>query len=236
MTRVNLLEETDDLIPLPQSHRRGLIAVAILACLSFASSTVVLLYLTFKLARWHIRTWKQSRKRQEDTVDLSLGLAQHHFTGETKFDAIGGGRVGGNISQKKPHPNQFLVLLYNLLLADIHQASAFLLNAVWVQHNGIRVRTTTCWAQGWFVSTGDLSSSLFITAIAVHTYLAVVWKWTPPQWALYATVIFLWALNYFLALLGVAITRNGHDAGGFYVRAAAWVCKFSNILHIEPLD
>lgn len=68
-----------------------------------------------------------------------------------------------------------------------------------------------------------MAGSLFITAIAVHTYLAVVRKYTPPQWAVYATVAFLWAFDYSLAILGVFITRNGEDVGGYYVRAPAWV-------------
>jgi hypothetical protein len=92
-----------------------------------------------------------------------------------------------------------------------------------VGSNGITVRTSACWVQGWLVSTGDLSSSLFITAIAVHTYMAVVWRYTPPQLAVYATIIGLWVFNYLMAVLGIAITNNGKVAGGYYVRAAAWV-------------
>lgn len=50
--------------------------------------------------------------------------------------------------------NQFLVLIYNLLLADIQQSLAFLLNISAVVHNAINIDMPTCWAQGWFVSTG----------------------------------------------------------------------------------
>jgi len=55
--------------------------------------------------------------------------------------------------------NQFLFLIYNLLFADIQQALAFLLNISHLRQNAIVVGDTTCWAQGWFVSTGDLASS-----------------------------------------------------------------------------
>src|SRR5271155_319496 len=64
--------------------------------------------------------------------------------------------------------NQFLVLIYNLVLADIQQSVAFLLNVSSLQHNALEVGTRTCWAQGWFISTGDLASSALIFAIAVH--------------------------------------------------------------------
>ena len=214
---------SDDLSPLPADHRRGLIAVAVLAAFSFVSSTVVLLYLSVKLARWHIRTWRQNRKSSAGLppVDLSLGLTEQHFMGE---DA----KRRGSRTRKRAHPNQFLILIYNLLLADIHQAASFLLNAVWVGRNGIQVRTSTCWAQGWLVQTGDLASSLFITAIALHTYLAVVWNYTPPQSAIYITVVFLWGFNYLLVIIGIAITGNGKEAGGFFVRASAWVGLLSS--------
>jgi hypothetical protein len=55
--------------------------------------------------------------------------------------------------------NQFLLLIYNLLLADIQQSLAFLLPARWLIEDRINVDTSTCWAQGWFVSTGDLGSA-----------------------------------------------------------------------------
>ncbi|KAK3365416.1 hypothetical protein B0H63DRAFT_540128 [Podospora didyma] len=89
------------------------------------------------------------------------------------------------------------------------------------RYNGIDVHTRTCVAQGWLVSTGNLASSCFITAIAVNTYLAVVRNYTPPQWALHFTVVGLWVFDYLLAILGPLMTSNGREAGGFYVRAHA---------------
>ncbi|KAK0745024.1 hypothetical protein B0T21DRAFT_430058 [Apiosordaria backusii] len=218
--------EIDSLIPLPLAHRQGLWGVSILAGLSFVSSTVLLVYLTVKLIRWHLKTWKSERRKSihvlaPSSVDLSLGLAERHFFPQCRNNNSRGRENLGS-RRKKAYPNQFLVLIYNLLLADIHQAGAFLLNAVWLGRDGIIVHTPACWAQGWLVSTGDLSSSCFITAIAVHTYLAVVRNYTPPQWAVYATVVGLWVFNYLMAALGVILTRNGADGGGLYVRAAAW--------------
>ncbi|GAB1319122.1 Glucose receptor Git3 N-terminal domain-containing protein [Madurella fahalii] len=229
-------KESDDLVPLPVGHRQGLMAVTIFASLSFASSTAVLLYLTVKLVRWHLGRWREFRQPVEEPtslpVDLSLGLAERHFAGDESKQRV-------SSTRKKAHPNQFLVLIYNLLLADIHQAGAFMLNVSWLGRNGIVIRTPVCWAQGWLVSTGDLSSSLFIGAIAIHTYLAVVWKYTLPQWVVYATVVALWVFNYFLFILGIVITRNGKDGGGFYVRAAGWCwinIRYENLrLHLHYL-
>jgi len=44
--------------------------------------------------------------------------------------------------------NQFLLLIYNLLLADIQQSVAFCLTASWLIRGKIEVGTTTCWANG----------------------------------------------------------------------------------------
>lgn len=93
-------------------------------------------------------------------------------------------------------PNQFLILIHSLLLADIQQALAFLLNTSWLHNNGIVVGTSTCFAQGWFVSTGDLASSCFILAIALHTFFAVVKDYRLPKWAFYSCLVVTWIFVY----------------------------------------
>lgn len=114
--------------------------------------------------------------------------------------------------------NQFLLLIYNLLFADIQQALAFLLNIGALRNNAILVRTPLCFAQGWFVSTGDLASSVFICAIAVHTFFGVVRNYKLPTWAFYLAITLCWLFVYFMAAIGPIL--HGTD---FYVRAAAWV-------------
>lgn len=113
--------------------------------------------------------------------------------------------------------NQFLFLIYNLLLADIQQAIAFTLNISALRNNAIEVGTTTCFAQGWFVSTGDLASSVFICAIACHTFLGVVKDYRLPTTTFYCIIATLWAFVYFMAALGPIMHHRD-----FYVRASAW--------------
>jgi hypothetical protein len=114
--------------------------------------------------------------------------------------------------------NQFLFLVYNLLFADIQQSIAFLLNASALSKHAIVVESPTCFAQGWFVSTGDLSSSVFICAIAIHTFMSVVKEYRLPESLFYGWIGSLWAFIYLMAILGPAM--HGRD---FYVRASAWV-------------
>ena len=249
---VSLLPESDTLSPLPGFHRKGLVAITVLGVLSFISCGALLLYLSYKLARWRLQTPTAAGTRGEEeqtvTHDLSLGLAQKNFGHGQPRLAASREDVAGTLreqqqqqqqnklqSQLQPPqqgqgpparrraPNQFLVLILNLLLADLHQAAAFMLSARWVRTNEITVGIPMCWAQGWFVSTGDLASSCFTGAVAIYTYLVIVRNWKPPYWVLNTTIAVLWAFVYLMAILGVAITRNGRDKGGFYVRAAGWV-------------
>lgn len=124
--------------------------------------------------------------------------------------------------QKTESTNQFIILIYNLLLADIQQSIAFLLNANTLRRDGIFVGNSMCWAQGWFISTGDLANSLFIMAIAVHTFLSVVKDYRMPTWAFYLWITSLWAFNYILGMIGPL--AYGED---FFTRAAAWVSGYS---------
>jgi hypothetical protein len=115
--------------------------------------------------------------------------------------------------------NQFLVLIYNLLFADIQQSTAFLLNISALRNNAILVGTPTCFVQGWFVSTGDLASSVFICAIAVHTFFGVVKEYRLPTKTFYCCIAACWVFVYTMAIIGPAV--HGQL---FYTRASAWVC------------
>ncbi|KAI1454289.1 G protein-coupled glucose receptor regulating Gpa2-domain-containing protein [Annulohypoxylon moriforme] len=213
---------SDTLSPLPNSHRNGLIAVAVCGIISLVSTSGLFLYLTYKLITWRLRTSEaKDDGHQTPANDLSLGLAQRNF-GMSKRDIPKGSEVDVRQRRRRRRPNQFLVLVYNLLLADMHQATAFVLNIPWIQKNEITVGNPSCWAQGWFVSTGDLSASCFICAISIHTYLSVVKGYRPPHWALHLAIAGLWLFIYAMAIAGVAATNNGKGVGGFYVRAAAW--------------
>lgn len=115
-------------------------------------------------------------------------------------------------------PSQFVFLIFNLVLADIQQSLAFLLNVEWLGRGGITVGTNSCWAQGWFVSTGDLASGVFCLAIGVHTFASLVWNYRVPGALFYSACAGLWVFVYALAIVGVAL-----HPGDIYVRAGAWV-------------
>jgi hypothetical protein len=117
----------------------------------------------------------------------------------------------------KTRTNQFVILIFNLLLADFQQSIAFMLNAQWLRSNAITVGTSFCWAQGWFVSTGDLASGLFTLGIAVHSYADIVCDYRLSHQMFLAAIGSLWIFNYLLAIVGVALHPED-----IYVRAGAW--------------
>lgn len=224
-----LSPQSDTIEPLPPGLRYGLTAVVILASVSLLSASLLFTHLTCKLIQYSVkRARRKARLRLRETtlernpsLDFNLGLDQVHFGALGKLQRSP--TQSGPEAREYPPPNQFVVLLYNLLLADMHQAVAFFLNVVWVATDGIYARTPACWTQGLFVSNGDLASSCFIASIALHTYLAVVREYKPPGWALNAWIVSMWIFVYGITIVGIVSTGNGRSAGGYFVRASAWV-------------
>ncbi|KAH9842097.1 G protein-coupled glucose receptor regulating Gpa2 [Teratosphaeria destructans] len=113
--------------------------------------------------------------------------------------------------------NQFIILIFNLLLADIHQAIAFSLNITWLIQDGVMSNTYTCRAQGWLLSTGDLACGLFTFAIAVHAFADITFNYRLGRGSFLVAVTGLWIIDYVFALIGLCL--HPHD---YYVRNGAW--------------
>lgn len=227
--------------PLPPVLTHGLAAVATFGFLSFFSTLSLFGYLTFKLVVWQLHPSQEKRPSSPEpesptTSDVNgfLAPASHFCPRKEPVWEPPKETVWQRLTREPP--NQFLVLIYNLLFADIQQALAFLLNVTWISRNAVEAGTSVCWAQGWFVSTGDLASSVFITAIALHTYLGVIRGYRVPTWIFYAVIGSLWIFVYGTAILGVIITENGREDGGLYVRAGAWVSSTPHPTSCSPFS
>lgn len=114
--------------------------------------------------------------------------------------------------------NQFVLLIYNLLLADIQQSLAFALSANWISQDAIVVGTGQCWAQGWFVSTGDVAGGLWTLAIAIHTGMAILFGYKLPNKAFCAFVVAIWTFVFVLAIIPPILYPKD-----VYVRSGVWV-------------
>lgn len=226
---MDLPAKSSSLDVLPPVLRHGLKAVVVFSSLSLISSSLLFSHLSIKLIRYYVKKKRtealresHSSKIRPDSMDLELVLEQANLASASRRRQVPT-QIASTETELCPPPNQFVVLFHSLLLADLHQAIAFFLNAVWVAKDGILVGSSTCWAQGLFISNGDLASSCFIFTIALHTYLSVVREYRPPQWALYVWVTGTWIFVYGVGLAGIVFTNNGREVGGYFVRASAWV-------------
>jgi hypothetical protein len=173
---------SDTFTPLPDALRDGLLATTVLAFMSFVSSVGAVVYITYRLITWEwVTRWSARHRvgaaddRRDDSGanDLSLGLEQKHYHQiKTKSKPRSSHDTGlrksetaiAAVEKGDTRWNPILVLICNLLYADVIQSMSFLLNIEWIRENGIFVSTPACWAQGFFMQVGKvvLSGSLIL--------------------------------------------------------------------------
>lgn len=123
--------------------------------------------------------------------------------------------VSWQIKSKKT--NQFVILIFNLLWADIQQALAFLLNVEWIRLGSLQIENPVCFAQGWLVSTGDLGSGVWCFAIGLHTFASVILDYRLKPRYFYLTIFLLWVFIVGVSSIGIAL-----HPGNLYVRSGVW--------------
>lgn len=121
--------------------------------------------------------------------------------------------------------NQYVVLIYNLLLVDLQQASAFLICLHWATRDSVNFPSAACVLQGWWIQIADPGSGLFVLAIAVHTADVVLRGRQLPFKGFVACVCALWAFIIMLGLIPVGMFTSDT----FVVSEAGWV-------RLSPLD
>lgn len=116
--------------------------------------------------------------------------------------------------------NQLLVLIYNLLWADLWQAFSFLFSFHWQKINMVLAPTNPCWTQAWFLHLGDIASGCFVLAIALHTYWRVFLRFgrNLSHRTFVMCILGIWGFSVLMASL--APIMRGSDA---FVRAGSWV-------------
>ncbi|KAK7226393.1 hypothetical protein V2G26_014396 [Clonostachys chloroleuca] len=210
-----------------QSLRHGLIAISVLSAISLTLSSSLFTYLTYKLISWKLNKRERARILVSNVPDVppvpNLDFQDGPFVADSQTAKIAHeAHIRQIRSVENEAPNQFLILIYNLLLADIHQAIGFFISVVWLSKDGIYIDSPACFVQALFIPNGDLAASCFITLIAIHTYLSVVRQYQPPQRVLNGAIIFMWVFVWGMSAIPILATNNGKVAGGFFVRAGAW--------------
>lgn len=113
--------------------------------------------------------------------------------------------------------NQYIVLIYNLILADFTQSLAFIICLRWVLTDKIKSGTAGCFIQGLGLQIGDPGSGLFVLAIAFHTFLLVVWGRKMSYRVFVCFVVGVWGFVVLIVILPLAL-----HGGDVFVPAGAW--------------
>lgn len=113
--------------------------------------------------------------------------------------------------------NQYVILVLNLLLADLQQSAAFVISFHWLHKNAILAPHPACFAQGWLLHSGDVGSGLFVFAIAAHTFYTAVYGRRVGNKPFALGIIGIWIFAYFLTGVGVGVYGQQ-----YFVRAGAW--------------
>lgn len=121
--------------------------------------------------------------------------------------------------------NQYVVLIYNLVLADLQQAVGFLICLVWVSTGKSQYHTAACYLQGWWIQTADAGSGLFVLAIAIHTATVVFRGRQLPKRIFCGVILALWSFILVLGFIPVGL----YGKNVFVVTEAGWV-RYHNFL------
>ncbi|SMR62190.1 unnamed protein product [Zymoseptoria tritici ST99CH_1A5] len=125
--------------------------------------------------------------------------------------------------------NQYIVLVLNLLIADLQQGASFLISWHWYRKGHILAPSPACFAQGWLLQSGDVSSGFFVLAIALHTYYTAALGMRISSKVFAGLIAGVWVLTLFLTFIGIALHRET-----YFVRAGAW-CWVSSAYEHERL-
>lgn len=257
------LSDRGNISPLPENHRRGLIILTGISFLSFISTSFLWILITCKIVTYRVYAFRERRRkaierrgRQHEVPeipDLTLGLDFEAYRGGEPttvemLDELAKRReqeladqqrqqladqTPTTIAKLSEKTNPFPILVYNLLLADMLEALAYVLSIDWVIQDGIFAPSSTCWVQGWLGSISNLAASLFLSAISVNTFLTIVMGYKMRRWILYILLSGIWLFTLFLNAAGVLQSEHGtmRTASGesYFMRANVWVSPYSRI-------
>lgn len=230
-------DETGSISPVPQEGRISQKVMAAFGLLSTTTATLLWLHMAYRLLLWKLEDAGWNRKAASATsrpaVDLSLGLPESAYRqaksvpqeqGRVRAASLGAGSIGRSFSSAQSNaPNPLLILIHNLILADVFLSACYLENIVWVRENAILVGSVYCHAQGWLVSLGCLSSSMFLASMALYTYLTIIHGYKPRGQFVLINILLVWATSLILTCIP-PLASAGTDLWG---RNNLWVCRGS---------
>ncbi|EFR01887.1 integral membrane protein [Nannizzia gypsea CBS 118893] len=113
--------------------------------------------------------------------------------------------------------NQYVILIYNLIIADMQTAGGAIMTLHWYRVGHIAGSSSTCIIQGWLFQEGIPTSGLFVLAIAIHTFITVVLGRKLKYRTFVCCVIGIWVFALFITVLPMLVA--GKHA---YANSGAW--------------
>ncbi|KAH6664418.1 hypothetical protein B0J14DRAFT_493619 [Halenospora varia] len=105
-----------------------------------------------------------------------------------------------NETRSPLYKNQYMILIFSLVLADFQCDLGFFLDVMWLHRGEIIAPSVGCWIQAWLVNVGDLGSGFFVLAIAAHTFSNVVFGHKIGLRSLLLGSVALWVIALVLTL------------------------------------
>lgn len=115
--------------------------------------------------------------------------------------------------------NQYVVLMYNLALADFIQGLGFIVSLRWISENSLHAEDPGCFLQGIWLQIGDPMSGIFVLAIALHTFMHVSLGRQISHRAFVSIVVGLWVFGVVLVIIPIA-AYGPH----VWMPSVGWVC------------
>lgn len=125
--------------------------------------------------------------------------------------------------------NQYVVLMYNLALADFIQGLGFIVSLRWISQDSLHATDPGCFLQGIWLQIGDPMSGMFVLAIALHTFMHVSLGRQLSHKVFVSIVVGLWVFGVILVIIPIAIYGRY-----VWVPSVAWVCFDSFLLPVPP--
>ncbi|CAI7633629.1 unnamed protein product [Penicillium discolor] len=99
--------------------------------------------------------------------------------------------------------NQYIVLVYNLAIADLIQGLGFIVSLRWIATNSIHASDASCFMQGIWLQAGNPMSGVFVFAISVFTFLHIVLDFQLGHRKFVGVVVGLWIFGVLMVVIPI---------------------------------
>ncbi|KAJ9490936.1 hypothetical protein VN97_g2314 [Penicillium thymicola] len=100
--------------------------------------------------------------------------------------------------------NQYVVLVYNLAIADLIQGLGFIVSLRWIATNSIHASDASCFIQGIWLQAGNPMSGVFVFAISAFSFLHIVLDFQLGHRKFVGVIVGLWMFGVLMVVIPIA--------------------------------